>query len=61
MKEAELVGFRVWVLWVFFNFVGSRQFFLEGIIVCGKKGLEIFGILGLCQQLRVEGEEKAFG
>jgi hypothetical protein len=33
---------------------------LEGIIVCGKKGLGIFGILGLCQQLRVEGEEKGF-
>ncbi len=61
MKEAELVGFRVWVLWVFLFLWVPDNFFWEGIIVCGKKGLEIFGILGLCQQLRVEGEGKGFG
>ncbi len=49
MKEAELVGFRVLVLWVFLFLWVPDKFFWEGIIVCGKKDLEIFGILGLCQ------------
>ncbi len=44
-----------------FVFVGSGQLFLEGIIICEKKGFEIVGISGLCQQLRVEGEGKGFG